>query len=908
MPLPMRVLTGFRALFRKSRAEEELDAELRAYLESSIEEKIRAGMARADAVRAARVELGSAEAVKDRVRDAGWESVVESFWQDVRYAIRVLLRSPGFTSVAVLSLALGIGANTAIFQLAEAVRLRPLPVRHPEQLAEVRMSDPARGRTGTFSGRRPLFTHALWDELRQRQQAFSGVVAWGAYPVNLSTRGDARYVQGLWVSGEFFNVLGVTPHLGRLLSARDDFPGCGSPAAVLGHAFWQRQYSGDPSAIGKAVTLDGHPFEIVGVAPSVFVGLEVGRTFDVATPLCAERILNPEQSALDDRSWWWLTVIGRLAPGWSVDRASSHLAAISAGIFQNTVPARLPPDVTRDYLTSTLTAVPAATGVSGTVREEYETPLWALLAVASVVLIIASSNIAVLLLARATAREREMDVRLALGASRERLTRQLLTESALIAVAGATVGMVLAQTLSQGLVGLLQTSGFRFFAVAFDLDPNWRVLLFGTAVTVVTCLLFGLAPALLATRQSAGALLRAAARTSTDARPRTAVRSGLVVVQVALSLVLVVTALLFARTFYNLTTADSGFDPDGLAMVVVEHQRAKVPAERRLGLHERLLAAVRALPGVQSAASVRMVPLTGESWSGHVLINGVQHQKQTYFNRVSPAFFRTLGTTLVAGRDFAPVDAPASPRVAIVNESFARELLGVHDPIGSTFQLPAFPGTTQSSFEIVGLVKDTKYSALREPFEPIAFFPVSQDPQPLEYVNFVVRTAAPSAVTRSLTEGARRIEPDAVVLVQSFRALISDSLVRERLMAMLSVFFGAVAVVLAMLGLYGVTAYGVTQRTREIGIRTALGAQRSEVLVLVLGRSTLLTATGVAVGLAAAAAATQYLEGMLFGLTPLDPATFITVSIAFPVVATLAAYIPARRAARVDPVVALRTE
>jgi predicted permease len=833
--------------------------------------------------------------------------VVESLWQDVRYAIRLSFRSPGFTCAAVASLALGIGTTTAIFQLADAVRLRPLPVNHPEQLAEIRMADPTRGRMGTFAGRRPLFTNALWEEFRRRQQAFSGVLAWSAYPVNLATRGEARFVQGLWVSGDFFNVLAVTPHLGRLLTPQDDRPGCGSPAAVLGYAFWQRQYGGDPSVIGKTVALDGHPFEIVGIARRGFAGLEVGRTFDVATPLCAERILNPEQSALTDRSWWWLTVIGRLAPGWSLERASNHVASLSAGIFQETVPTALPPDVTRAYLGSQLRAFPAATGVSGTVREEYETPLWVLLAAAGVVLIIASANIATLLLARAGARERELAVRLAVGASRARLISQLLTESVLMATAAAAAGTFLSQTLSERLLDLLQTTGFQFFAVTFDLERNWRVFLFGATVAFVTCLLFGLAPAVLATRPSAGSLLRGTARTSTESRPRMRARSGLVVAQVALSLALVVTALLFARSLHNLTAGAFGFDPDGVAIVVVDYQRAKVPAEMRPGLHERLLDAVRAVPGVQSAASVRMIPLTGESWTGQVVVDGVQHHKQTYFNRVSPAFFQTMGTPLVAGRDFTPDDSARSRPVAIVTKAFARELLGARNPIGATFQMPALPGTRQPTVEIVGLVNDTKYADVREPFEPIAFFPASQDPRPLEYINLVVRTTMP-VLPRGVTEAVSRVEPDTTVLVQSVRVQVSDSVVRERLMAMLSGFFGVVAALLAMLGLYGVVAYAVAQRTREIGIRTALGAQRSDVLRLVLGQSARLTASGVIVGLGAAAVATEYLKGMLFGLTPLDPGTFLVVSAAFPLVAGLAAYLPARRATKVDPVIALRCE
>jgi putative ABC transport system permease protein len=907
MALLNRVAAGLRRLLRRARAEQDMDDELREFLEASIERKTQMGMSREAARRAARLELGSAEAVKDQIRDIGWESIVEQVIQDVRYAYRSVRKAPGLTAVTVATLALGIGANTAIFQLADAIRLRPLPVQHPDQLVEIRMVNPDRGRMGTFAGRRPLFTNALWEELHNRQQAFSGVLAWGAYPVNLSNRGEAQFAQGLWVSGDFFSVLGVAPYRGRLLTSNDDRPGCGSPAAVLGYDFWRRQFGGDGGVIGKTLLLDGHPFEIVGVAPRRFTGLEVGRTFDVATPICAERILNPEQSALNDKAWWWLTVIGRLAPGSSVERASTHLAAISPGIFQTTVASGLPPEVAHAYLGSTLKAFPASTGVSGTVREDYGTPLWVLLAVAGVVLIIASANIATLLLARATTREREIAVRLALGASRGRLIRQLLAESVLLAVAGAAVGMLLSQTLSEGLVGLLRTSGFQFFGVTFNLDPNWRVLFFATAVTLVTCVLFGVAPALLATRPSNGTLLRASARTTTDDRRPSGARSGLVVAQVALSLALVVTALLFARTLHNLATADSGFDLDGVTMAVVDYQRANVAVERRLEFQSRLLDAFRALPGVQSAASVRFVPLTGESWTQNVVVDGVQSRKEVGFNRVSPSFFQTMGATRIAGRDFTPADTVDSSRVAIVNESFARTFLGRRNPIGSAFQMSAAAGAKPPTYEVVGVVRDTKYTSLREPFEPIAFLSTTQERRPLEYVNLVVRTSG-VVTARSVADAVTRIEPKAVVLVQSFRAQIADSLVRECLVAMLSVFFGAVAALLAMLGLYGVVAYGVTRRTREIGIRTALGAAPSAVLELVLRQSLLLTAIGVACGVCGAAVGTRYFESMLFGLEPLDPATFILVPVGFVLLSALATYVPARRATRVDPLIALRQE
>jgi predicted permease len=904
------VAAGLRRLLRPGRVEEEMDDELRDFLAASIEQKTQAGMTREAAIRAARLELGNAEVVRDQIRDVGWESVVEQLLQDVRYALRSLRKARGLTAVTVATLALGIGANTAIFQLADAVRLRPLLVQHPEQLVEVRMANPERGRMGTFAGRRPLFTNALWEELHHRQQAFSGVVAWGAYPVNLNSHGEAQFAQGLWVDGDFFNVLGVAPYLGRVLTSADDRSGCGSPVAVLSYDFWRRQYGASGAVVGKALLLDGHPFEIVGVAPRRFTGLEVGRTFDVATPICAERILNPEQSALNDKAWWWLTVMGRLAPGWSVDRASNHLATISPEIFRTTLASGLPPDVSQAYLASTLKAFPASTGVSGTVREEYETPLWVLLVVAGAVLLIASANIATLLLARATTREQEIAVRLALGASRGRLVRQMLTESALLAVAGAAVGLLLSRALSDALVGLLRTSGFQFFGVSLDLDLNWRVLLFATAVTFVTCVLFGVAPANLASRPSTGTLLRTTARTTSEGGRSSRARNGLVVAQVALSLALVITALLFARTLHNLTNAQSGFNLDGVTMAVVDYQRANVAVERRLELQSRLVDALRAAPGVQSASTVRFVPLTGESWTQNVVVNGVQSQKPIGFNRVSPAFFQTMGTSLIAGRDFTLNDTVDSPRVAIVTESFARTLVGARNPIGSTFQMTAAPGAKPPTYEIVGLVNDTKYTSLREPFEPTAFLPALQERRPLEYVNVVVRASNLSGTltTKSVVDAVSRIEPNAVVLVQSFRAQIADSLVRERLVAVLSGFFGAVAALLATLGLYGVVAYGVTQRTREIGIRTALGAAPSSVVALVLRHSLLLTSVGVALGLIVAALGTRYFEAILFGLSPLDRSTFIVVPTGFALLATLATYLPARRATRVDPVIALRQE
>jgi putative ABC transport system permease protein len=897
-----RLAAACRALLRSKRLDRDLDDELQSYLEASTDALVRDGMTRDDAARTARANMGSVAAIKDHTRDAGWESTIEGFWQDVRYAARALLRAPGFSLTVFATLAIAIGGNTAIFQLADAVRLRPLPVEHPEAIVEVRMTHPERGRMGRFSGRRPLFTYALWDELRQRQRAFTSLAAWSAYPVNVAPGNTAQPAQGLWVNGGFFKSFGIAPHLGRLFDESDDQPGCGNRVAVLSHAFWTRQYGGDPGAIGRTIALDRHPFEIVGVAPRAFTGLEVGRTFDVATPLCAEPALNPEGSAVASRTSWWLTVLGRLAPGWTTSHASAHLASISGDMFQAAMPTGLPADVTTAFLSSTLGAYPASTGVSGTVREEYTAPLSWMFGLAVVVLIIASANIATLLLARATVRERDAAVRLALGASRGRLIRQLLSESVLLAVAGAIAGALIAQPLSTGLVKLLQSGGFQFFAVDFDLQPNRRVLMFTIAAAAIACLMFGLVPAVLATRPTRTAIVRGLARTVSDARSHGSVREMLVTAQISLALMLVVAALLLSRTFRNLAADDPGLEPDGVTAVVAIHP--DVPIERRRQAETELLAAVRAVPEAQGAATAQMIPLTGESWSGHVIVDGIQNQQTTYFNRVSDGYFATLRTRLISGRDFSAADG-TGPRVAIVNASFACNVLGHPNPIGATFELAGRPGDARESIEVIGVVADAKHLRLRDPFEPMAFFPLAQVSRPPEYVNLLVRLASPDA-TRTIAAAIGRLEPNAVLFTVPLREQVSVQTVRERLLAVLSSSFAAVAALLALLGLYGLVSYSVTQRSQEIGIRMALGASGSDVIGTFLRRGLLLSGTGVLVGLIASALAAPYLESLLFGLNPREPSVFIAVAIAFPLVAIVAAYVPARRATNVDPVTVLR--
>ena len=450
---------------------------------------------------------------------------IDSAWRDLRYGARLLRLNPGFTVVAILSLALGVGANTAIFQLLDAVRLRTLPVRNPEQLVEVRIADTPGGRTGQFFGRFPRLTNPLWEQVRDRQEAFSSIFAWSPTTFNLTTGGEAREAQALWVSGDFFKTLGVAPLVGRVLTGEDDRRGCSAPGAVISYAFWQREYGGNPSAIGSPLTLDGHAYDVVGVTPASFFGVDVGRTFDVAVPLCAEPLARGERSGLDKPDVWFLSAFGRLRPDWTLERANAQLVAISAPIFKATLPPRYRPEDAQSYMNFKLAAYPSGTGVSS-LRRNYESPLWLLLATSGLVLLIACANLANLMLARATAREREVAVRLAIGASRGRIVRQMVAESLLIAAIGAASGAVLAQWLSQFLVDLLTTENNRIF-VALGID--WRIFGFTAALAVITCLVFGLMPAVRATRTQPVVAMKAGSRGSSDTRERFGLRRALVV-------------------------------------------------------------------------------------------------------------------------------------------------------------------------------------------------------------------------------------------------------------------------------------------------------------------------------------------------------------------------------------------
>ncbi len=895
--------------------ETEIVEELAQHLEDRCQELRHSGMSEIDAARTALSELSEHELRKQfaRVESAplpapalGAEtsgSILGALWQDLRYAVRLFRANPVFTAAAIISLALGIGANTAIFQMLDAVRMRMLPVKDPQQLAVIKIPEP-HGRTGNFNGAYADLSYAQFEQIREHQQGFSGVFAWSGESFNLNRGGEVRNAHGLLVGGDFFNVLGVGAALGRVLERTDDRPGCGSPVAVLGYGFWQRQYGGKASVLGSTLTLNGQPFQIVGVTPAGFFGLEIGRAFDVAVPLCADSILSPEDHRLTDRYTWWLCAMGRIKPGWPLAKVNAQLQAISPIVFRETVPPAYAAGEVKHYLGFRLGALPASNGVSE-LRSDYETPLWLLLGIAGLVLLIACANLANLMLARASAREREIAVRLALGAARGRLLRQLVTESLLLAAAGAALGLLAAGAISRFLVDYLSTGNSRLF---LELSIDWRMLAFTAGLAILTCLLFGLTPALRAVRTPPAAAMNTAGRGLTVTRERFGLRRFLVICQVALSLVLLVGALLFVRSLHKLLVLDAGFQRTGILVADADFTRLNIPSPRRQEYKRQLLERVRALPGVDGAATAAIAPVSGGGWNNNIYIEG-ENKGTSNLNRVSDKFFSTTGTPLLAGRDFDGRDSLHSPPVAIVNQAFAKKFFGGANLLGQTFRDGDNVDKPHPLIEIVGLVKNAKYRDLREDFAPIAYFPASQDDEHDPDVALMVRSALSlGSLMDEIKDGMAQANPAIDLQFTVFADRIQDGLLRERLLAMLSEFFGGLAALLATIGLYGVISYMVARRTGEIGIRMALGATRSDILCMVMREAGTLLVVGLALGAAMSLLAARAASALLYGLKPDDPLTMIASAVILAAAAVTASFLPAQRAARLDPMVALRHE
>ena len=880
---------GLRALFQRRESEREMDEELRAYVDAAVEQKVRGGMSRMEAQRAARVEMGSMEAVKEGIRGAGWETAVESFARDVRYAVRVLAGAPVFTTVVVLTLALGIGANTAIFSLIDSILLRSLPVQHPGELVEV--SD-------------NYFSNPLWEQVRDQQDVFSGVFAWSSSPFNLAKSGVAHLANGIWVSGDFFRSLGINPVAGRLLSTADDRRGCAA-RAVISHGFWESHYGGAASAIGSEITLNGVPFEVIGVTPAGFFGMEVGSRFDVGIPICSAGLMGG-RSPLDQRTWWWLRAGGRPKPGIGTAQLKARLAELSPRIYGAAVPQNIDSESQARFRKRVLRPEAMATGLSG-LRRQYEQPLHILMAVVGLVLLIACANIAGLMLARAASRGKEMAMRHALGASRWRLMRQLIIESVLLSVLGAVLGLGFARWGNAILLHYLSTVHNQVF---LDFSIDTRVIAFTSGIALLTGLLCGVAPAFRGTRVSLGAVIKEGA--SSNRGVRGGFRLWIVASQVALSLVLLVTAGLLLRSFWNLSGLDIGFDRNHVLLVNAALSPAKVPQEQYRATYDAIEAALRAQPAVSATASSVMTPLSNGEWNTNVRSDAPNppagDDALAYFNFVSPSYFDTMRTPLLAGRNLNSSDTAKSTPVAVIDQTMAQRFFPGLNPIGRTFRVEGEARKLEPPVEVVGVVKGAKYLGIRESPIPTVFRPICQVDAG-EAQNFEVRTALPeAAMTQVIQKAVGSVNKDIPLEIHSLAAQVDDSMRTERVLASLAGFFGALALVLAMIGLYGTLSYLVTQRRVEFGIRMALGAQSRTILGLVMRNVVVLLAFGIAGGVGLSLLATKSLGALLFGLQPRDSATLAASAGLLAAVSVGASLLAARRATKVDPMVALRHE
>ena len=892
--VPLRL----RSLFRRRRVEQELDEELRYHLERQTEAYLAGGLTPEEARTAALRAIGGLERRKEECRELRRVGLIENTLQDFRYAVRGLRGSPGFASVAILSLALGIGANAAIFQLLNAVLLRSLPVADPEELAEVRIAGDDRG----FGLKRQAFselTYPLWARVRESQEAFSGVFAWATSDFWLDEGRSSRKIRGFWVSGELFSVLGVTPVRGRLLAPADDRRGCDGGGAVISYEFWQHYFGGEDSAIGRTLKVQDQLVTVIGVTPPEFFGLEVGQGFDVAMPLCTRGA-----AMLDRRDAVWLVVMGRLKPDWTLARAAAQMNAISRGLFESTVPPDLNSLEEARYRKFQLTALPAARGLSR-LRQTYEASLWLLMAITGLVLLIACTNLASLMLARANARERELAVRAALGASRSRLVRLLLSESLLLAGLGTLLGAGLARLMSRGLVSFLTTGND---LLQLDLGTDWRVLAFTAAVAVLTSVIFGLVPALRASRAAPGAAIRSGGRGLTTGRERFLYQRLLVSGQVAFSLALLVGALLFVRSFRNLTTLDAGFRQQGILFVTPDFRNLQLRTDQFMIYERSLLEQIKTIPGLESAAFSNHLPLRGVgiglTFRGPAEGGGVTETAR--FNYVSPGYFETMKIPLLAGRDVNESDTAISNPVAIVNEAFVRRFIAGRDPIGAVVRRLKEPMFPETDYQVIGVVKDSKYIDLRRDVPPVVYVPLTRNPLSWR-PSLVIRASVP--LTDLIAETRRKVEawnPEVRLEFKIFEQQIREDLTRERLMAWLAGSFGALAAILAMIGLYGVISYRVLRRQNEIGIRLALGATRSQIVILILREVLVLLAVGLGIGTVISLAAARGVGALLYGLSPSDLPTLIASACLLAAVAGAASFIPALRASRVDPMITLR--
>jgi len=901
------------AFWRRDRIGSDLEEEMRFHLEMKVEENRAAGMSDEEAQRAARLAFGNQALALEDSRAAWRFALLDRLLQDCRYALRGLARSPVFAAAAVLTLALGIGANTTIFTLIDAVILRTLPVENPSELYVFG----ARLSAGTMISDAPgerhpsLYSYPLYRDLRQHTDVFTDLAAISSFPVYAYERvgdtvsGDSIAVtEARLVTGNFFSVLRVGAEHGRVLASADDGAPGANPVVVLSHGYWSRRFGEDPEAVGRTLRLNGTEYRIIGVARAGFDGVTAGSATDVWIPMAMQSELMREASRLEQRGTMWLRTIGRLAPGVEVGQAQTRSDQLLHQLLLEEVGTAVTPQIERELSQLNAELVSFAGGF-GDLRRGYSQRLLILMAMVGLVLLIACANVGNLLLARASARRKEISMRLALGSGRGRLLQQMLTESVLLASLGGAAGLLLARWGADFSLLLISSRPSR---LPLELRFDGRVVGFTILLTALTAIAFGLAPAWRAARADFISALRDQGAGAPARRGRWGLRETLVVSQVAVSLLLLIGAGLFLRSLHNLRAENIGFSPEGVLLVDVDPQGGGIAEDQLTGLYDEVIARLEAIPEVQSASFSYYSPFSGTSWRTDVTVEGYEPQAAddlvVRLNAITPEHLDTVGIPLLEGRALQPADRQGAPQVAIVNQAFAQHFFGDESALGKRFGLEG--DGSQGDIEIVGVFGDIKHQDVRETTVRFVYLPVAQTNDYLGSIE--VRTRADAAalapvVRAAIAEAADQLP---ILAVHTLTDQVDGTLYQDRLFSRLTGLFGGLALLLASIGLYGVLAYGVALRTPEIGVRVALGAGRREVMWMILRDGLRLLALGVVVGLPVALAAGRMASSLLFGLQSTDPLTILVATLCLTVVTTLAALVPAWRASRLDPVAALR--
>jgi predicted permease len=904
-------ISRFTGLFGRDRRDREVDAEIESHIAMHVEANVRAGMTPDEARRAALIKLGGVEQTKESYRDRRGLPWLETLAQDVRFGLRMLRKNPGFTVVAVLTLALGVGANTAIFSLTDQVLLRNLPVANPSQLVVLRAPGYKSGHISSDSDDATSFSYPLYKDLRDRATVFSGLMGRLGVPLSIAGHGQSQPADGELVTGNYFDMLGVGPALGRVISPSDDTSPGSNPVAVLSYGYWTRQFGNDPSVLNEALTVNGTSLTVVGVARANFSGVQIGRTTDFFIPMSMKAQMTPGWDGLAARNDSWLNVIGRLKPGFTPTGAQTALAPTFHAIEESELAElKMSPGSKHaaQYLDRHLELLNGGHGRE-ILQADEQTPLLVLLTLVGLILLIACANLASLLLARGEARQREMAVRFALGAPRRRLVKQLLTESVLLALAGGVGGIVLASWTLKALVGTV-TAQMSISGLEMRIDP--RVLLFAVAVSILTAILFGLGPAMRITSASLPNTLKDQAAAASGGTSNVRLRKWLMATQVALTTMLLASAGYFLNSLVNLEHQNLGVKLDHVVQFTLRPSLTNYTVPQTKGLFDRIREEVAALPGVRSVSLAEYPSFGNDEWASGMNVEGYtpgpDEEVQTLRDSVGTDYFSTMGIPLLAGRDFRESDSATSPNVVVINEKMAQKYFAGRSPLGNHIAWGS-ANKARPDVEIVGVVQNSKYEDLRDTIQPFAYQPYAQDTK-LGQGTFYVRTSQdPALLGGTLRKVVQRIDANLPVL--SLLTLQEDadrSIFPDRVLSVFSTCLGLLAALLAAIGLYGVLAYIVARRTKEIGIRMAIGATRGNVAWLILREMMSMAAAGLAIGLAAAFALGWVIQAHLYGVRASDPLVFVETAALLAGIVVLASWLPARKAANLDPMVALRHE